>query len=52
MNKIWANRLIAGAWTWDDVPEQRKPEIDAILRQYVIENKITEDKHKEIIEVK
>ena len=48
MNKIWANRLVAGAWTWDDVPAQRKPAVDIILREYVSKGKITEDQYKEI----
>lgn len=43
-----ADRLIAGDWTWDDVPAQRKPAVDAILHEYVSEGKITEDQYKEI----
>ena len=30
MNKIWANRLIAGTQTWDKVPASRK-EGDCVL---------------------
>lgn len=49
MNKIWANRLIAGTQIWSNVPASRKETIKEILRQYVNENKITEDKYNEII---
>lgn len=48
MNKIWADRLVAGAWTWNDVPLQRKLAINAILHEYASEGKITEDQYKEI----
>lgn len=49
MNKIWVNRLIAGTQTWNNVPTSRKNAIKEILRQYVKENKITEDKYNEIV---
>ena len=49
MNKIWANRLIAGTQVWSNVPASRKEAVNAILRQYMNENKITEDKYNEII---
>lgn len=49
MNKIWANRLIAGTQVWANVPASRKNAIKEILQQYVKDNKITEDKYNEII---
>ena len=34
MNKIWANRLIAGTQVWDSVPDYRYAEITG--EQYVV----------------
>jgi uncharacterized protein (UPF0147 family) len=33
MAKIWANRLIAGTRTWDEVPASRKPAVKEILEE-------------------
>ena len=41
MNKIWANRLIAGTKTWDEVPESRKNDVLAELRARVESGKLS-----------
>lgn len=52
MNKIWANRLIAGTQTWANVPAFRKNAVMAILLNYVQEGKITQEKYNEILDIK
>lgn len=51
MNKIWADRLIAGTKTWDEVPASRKPAVKEILLDYVERGKITQERYIEIIGV-
>lgn len=51
MNKIWADRLIAGTKTWDEVPASRKPAVNDILLEYVAKGKITQQKYEEIVGV-
>jgi hypothetical protein len=51
MNKIWADRLVAGTRTWDEVPSSRKPAVQAILLQMVNDGEITEEKYQEIVGV-
>jgi hypothetical protein len=46
MNKIWANRLIAGTKTWDDVPPSRKAAILEELKTRVKNNEITKEQFK------
>lgn len=48
MAKIWANRLIAGTKTWEDVPESRKESVLAELRSRVEDGEITAEKFEEI----
>ena len=48
MNKIWANRLIAGTKTWDQVPASRKNGVLAELRNRVEDGEITADMFEEI----
>ena len=48
MNRIWANRLEAGAQKWENVPEERKAAVDAILRGDVKVGRITPEQYKEI----
>ena len=49
MEKIWANRLIAGDWTWVQVPEKRKAAVEQELISRVASGEISEDKFNEII---
>ena len=49
MNRIWANRLIAGTQTWADCPTTRKVAVEVILRDDVINGRITEEQLNAII---
>lgn len=49
MNKIWANRLIAGDKTWAEVPESRKAAVKAELRNRVLSGEISEARYHEIV---
>lgn len=49
MDKIWANRLIAGTKTWNEVPEKRKESVKAELESRVSSGEITEERFHEII---
>lgn len=48
MNKIWANRLIAGTKTWVDVPASRKDAVLDELRNRVESGEITVERFEEI----
>ena len=48
MNNIWANRLIAGPKTWDEVPANRKDGVKAVLLERVEKGVITAEKYAEI----
>lgn len=48
MNEIWANRLIAGTKTWDEVPDSRKDGVKAVLAERVRGGVITPEKYEEI----
>lgn len=48
MNKIWANRLIAGTKTWDQVPASRRTGVLAELRNRVANGEITAEQFGEI----
>ena len=48
MNRIWANRLEAGTQKWANCPESRKPAVDTILRQDVIDGVISAERYTEI----
>lgn len=50
MNKIWANRLIAGTKTWDEMPASRRPGVKQELAKRVAEGEITPEQYKEITE--
>lgn len=48
MAKIWANRLIAGTKTWEQVPASRKESVLEELRSRVESGEITAERFKEI----
>lgn len=48
MNKIWANRLIAGTQEWSSVPGYRKSGVKAELASRVADGEITADRYLEI----
>lgn len=50
MARIWANRLEAGNFIWDDVPRGRKADVKTVLHSDVEtgKNGMTADRYKEI----
>lgn len=48
MDKIWANRLIAGTQLWASVPERRRLAVKAELAARVAAGEINADKYTEI----
>ena len=48
MNKIWANRLIAGTKTWEQVPASRKVGVMAELKNRAADGEITAEKFEAI----
>lgn len=49
MNKIWANRLIAGTQTWARcIKTGRAEAVKAVLKERVKSGQITAEKYKEI----
>lgn len=49
MDKIWANRLIAGDKAWSDVPEKRRDAVKQELSARVADGIINEERMSEII---
>lgn len=48
MNAIWANRLIAGTKTWEEMPTSRRSPVKAILTERVEAGAITAERYEEI----
>lgn len=48
MNEIWANRLIAGTKTWEEMPASRRKAVKAILTERVADGEITAERFEEI----
>ena len=48
MNKIWANRLIAGTQVWDSVPDYRKNSVKTELASRVEDGEINADRYEAI----
>ena len=48
MNVIWANRLVAGTRTWDEVPASRREGVKEELADRVESGKISAEQYKEI----
>lgn len=48
MDKIWANRLVAGTKTWAEMPARRHAGVKAELAKRVAEDEITAEQYKEI----
>ena len=49
MDKIWANRLIAGTQVWASVPEKRRQAVTEELAARVLAGEITQERMDEII---
>ena len=48
MDKIWANRLIAGTKTWAEMPASRRVAVKKVLAKRVAEGEITAGDYKNI----
>ena len=48
MDKIWANRLIAGTKTWAEMPISRRFSVKKVLAARVESGEITADDYKNI----
>lgn len=48
MDKIWANRLVAGTKTWEEMPASRRPGVKRELAKRVAKGEITTERYKEI----
>ena len=48
MDKIWANRLIAGTRTWAEMPASRRPGVKAELTKRVTDGEITQEQYRDI----
>lgn len=48
MDKIWANRLIAGTKTWGEMPISRRVAVKKVLAKRVAEGEITAGDYKNI----
>ena len=48
MDTIWANRLVSGTKTWNEMPVTRQSGVKGILRERVKKNEITPEKYEEI----
>ena len=48
MDKIWANRLVAGTKTWAEMPISRRVAVKTVLAARVESGEITADDYKNI----
>lgn len=48
MDKIWANRLVAGTKTWAEMPASRRVGVKKVLAERVNKSEITADQYKDI----
>ena len=48
MDKIWANRLVAGTKTWAEMPISRRVAVKKVLDARVESGEITADDYKNI----
>ena len=48
MNEIWANRLIAGTKTWEEMPTSRRKAVKAVLAERVADGEITAEQFEQI----
>ncbi len=49
MNEIWANRLIAGTKTWEQVPASRREGVAAVLAERVEVGELSDERRREIV---
>lgn len=48
MDKIWANRLVAGTKTWAEMPTSRRVAVKKVLAKRVAEGEIAAGDYKNI----
>lgn len=48
MDKIWANRLVAGTKTWAEMPISRRVAVKKVLAERINKGEITADDYKDI----
>ena len=48
MDKIWANRLVAGTKTWDEMPASRRAGVKKILAERAESGEITPEEYQSI----
>ena len=48
MDKIWANRLVAGTKTWAEMPISRRVAVKKVLAKRVAEGEIAAEDYKRI----
>jgi hypothetical protein len=48
MDRIWANRLIAGTKTWAEMPASRRAGVKRELAKRVVNGEIDAERYKEI----
>lgn len=48
MDKIWANRLVAGTKSWAEMPASHRPGVKRELAKRVAEDDITAEDYKRI----
>jgi hypothetical protein len=48
MDKIWANRLVAGTKTWEEMPVSRRAGVKRELAKRVTEGEVSEEDYKRI----
>ena len=47
MDKIWANRLIAGTKSWAEMPASRRPGVKREIGKRVVEGESSPEQYKE-----
>ena len=48
MDRIWANRLIAGTKTWAEMPTSRRAGVKKVLAERVNNGKINAEQYRDI----
>lgn len=48
MDKIWANRLIAGTKTWAEMPASRRAGVKKVLAERVSNGEINAEQYRDI----
>lgn len=48
MDKIWANRLVAGTKSWAEMPASRRPGVKRELAKRVADGEISKEDYKRI----